>query len=340
MVSITDLGDKTVDKHIFSGKSNTFLMSLPFPSSPTTPDIPFPSLRTLDLRVISEDWIDSRLLQSWIQRRQTSPFRLISLELKTTYPRCKHVERQITSSLCSYTNLRLQPLKVTGSQVKSGLARQVLTAALCAGLEELELDSAEDFIDTLKTTIVESTIPTLASSDGVKNVPKMSNSLDDGPCLHSPLPVLSQQQEMSKIVPSWAKMLTRLSFKSPAIDSTMGTMDGENNLAFMRSIIKLLPRLEDLELVARIQDLTLFDRLGRSWPAVSSPSPLQTTSTLRENYCLTDRPVLKRLSIRMSGERWDDYAAWRERLQFQFRLLEELCIHRMKIRRRVVSSRR
>ncbi|KAG0041807.1 hypothetical protein BGZ83_001281, partial [Gryganskiella cystojenkinii] len=290
----SEIWERAVDQHYFPNVSSC---------NDHAGRVPFPKLKSLDAFItLADDWMVSRLLQAWA-RRQLS-FQLVSAQFAATYhPFLRPANEALFKMLCDQ-NIVVRRIQISDQDVC--WATVILTSPVCQQIEALELlDSSLDFVQILKPAAVQ------APQHWLLN------------------------EEQFPVVIQWSRTLTHLSLRT-SLDSRTDTIHGEGALAFVRSAIKMMTQLVDLQLLEPIKDLAFFDGLGRSSPLSGKPvtadvvasSPTAQTFEL-ENYCITERPLLKRLTLCQSFSLVRDpnfnvlARLWSERLHYQFRFLED-----------------
>ncbi|KAG0042205.1 hypothetical protein BGZ83_000774 [Gryganskiella cystojenkinii] len=270
-------------------------------AQPSSLFIPFPHLKSLDTSIsIADDWTVSQLLQTWAERQPE--FQLTSLELRATYDSfLRPAQEKLFEVLCEQG---LTVKRMTISDQDLCWSSQILTSSLCQGLEELELQDPQ--LD-LAMILISALQPRIVGDQWE----------------------LSQQDLFSRL--PWSRTVRKFSIQS-SLDSTLNKTHGEGALTFVQSILKRMPQLVELELSGPILDLALFEGLGREMPLTGSPSKATTehgtdaTSSELKNSCLTELPMLERLSVCRSkqSKSRDQISAWSQQLQHQFRFLEDL----------------
>jgi len=351
-----ELWEKALDERLFpktvAHPSSSRMDAITSPRS-----IPFPRLKLLDVDIRSStDWDESLLLHTWAQRQLH--FQVQSLSLRTSERPSNHPDmRDLISTLAKYT-LSVKHLLVTGRD-RPQLCH-ILKSTIFRKLETLELqDFGQDFIEAVKEILR----PGLS-------VREWQISRD-------------QEQSLRDLLP-WSRTLTRLlltssigiSFYSVLRDGSWNT----TSICSLQSLLQMLPQLEDFELLEPIEDLALFDELGRQRVLEFKGTDMNldldldldfgsgmgmgfdmglsfdmdldmdlsgntdSTTVLRgftvsqvlhplESYYMTERPLLKRLSLVQSQffqdpRYYDPLTPWHIELKYKFRFLIDLTLKR------------
>lgn len=196
--------------------------------------------------------------------------------------------------------------------------RQVLTSSMSSSLEDLELTGTKQDLVHIVQSILRPN--SHFSQWQLTAVPEV-------------------QQQLADLIP-WSRTLTRLSLRLP-LDSRRNKLQGVATLGSVRALLLMLPQLEDLELATPLMDLELFDGLGRKEASVDGHkgtneqsgsafvNPLEISRQSMENYCMTERPLLKRLCLHQSFQYADlngdrPLTPWRTQLLHKFRLMTDL----------------
>lgn len=234
-----ELWEKAVDEHLFQKaidhptSSRIDTVALPKP-------IPFPRLKQLDVRIrSSRDWDEALLLHKWAQRQPH--FRLQSLSLRASErPSHQPATKELITTLAKYP-VSVKELQVTGRD-RPQLC-QILKSSIVQRLDTLELsDFGLDFIESVQEVLQ----PGLSA--------KMWQI------------TRSQERSLRELLP-WSRTLTRLLLMST---NSLGFYSGHDaprktsSIYSLQSLLRMLPRLEDFELLEPIEDLVLFEGLGRA----------------------------------------------------------------------------
>ncbi|KAK3846357.1 MAG: hypothetical protein J3R72DRAFT_433638 [Linnemannia gamsii] len=327
-LKVSDLGsllDKAVDERVYS----EICRQLPLQQSPLGQQystgsvegngsppyqIPFPLLRSLNCGFFyANDWPDSQVLRHWIQRAPN--FRLACLQFSD-----QDVKMGLHEELSTYS-VSLGQISITATRNES--VKELLSSHLCRNLEILECDNWNVHCARVLFCLEDPLKSTMVALD-------QAGSASPSPPSISDVPFLSQQDLFTRF--PWTQTLTALKFKKLVPFSARSKGEVDPSVASLRSFLKLLPRLVDFEVVNPIDDLSVFEGLGRQSTTSSIDDP---TDAAR----LSERPWLTRLKVcqsrdskdRITGRSMSDtekVAPWRNRLSFQFRFLKTLVVDR------------
>ncbi|KAF9139378.1 hypothetical protein BG015_002051 [Linnemannia schmuckeri] len=193
--------------------------------------IPFPLLRSLDCSNFSAgNWADSRVLRHWIQRAPN--FRLASLCVSNRdVNNSPHEELSVYSVSLAQISIQVR---------REDYVKELLSSRLCRNLEVLGFDDTNlDCASVLNQA--GSAFPSQSSISDVS---------------------LLKQQDLFTRLP-WTQTLTTIRFRTLLYSSSASKDTSDRSAAFLRSFLKLLPRLVDFEVVDPIMDLSIFAGLGR-----------------------------------------------------------------------------
>ncbi|GJJ68462.1 hypothetical protein EMPS_00808 [Entomortierella parvispora] len=337
----TDLWEKAVDDQLIPKTSTrTSPSKMDAVALPTS--TPFPRLKLLDVAIrCPTDWEESLLLRLWA--RGHPHFQLQSLLLRATErPINQPINEDLVSTLAKYP-LSVKDLVVTGRD-RLRLC-QFLKSNIFRKLETLEAqDFGLDFIEVVQQVLR----PELSAKEWQ----------------------IAQYQERSlrDLLP-WSGTLTRLLLTS---SNRVGYYSAQEevwkalSIYSLQSLLQMLPQLEDFELSEPIGDLALFDGLGRQRVIESDDTDMNVdrglgfgleldmdmtwssaSTIVFEDYsmsqelsplgtsCMTDRPMLKRLSLVQSyhfqdPRYYDPLTPWHMELKYKFKFLIDLDLKRQR----------
>ncbi|KAK3846374.1 MAG: hypothetical protein J3R72DRAFT_486640 [Linnemannia gamsii] len=251
-------------------------------------------------------WVESQVLRHWIQRAPN--FRLACLCVFD-----QDVKKGLHEELSAYS-VSLAQISIEVNREES--VKELLSSRLCRNLEVLgfngqDLDCVSVFFcleDPLESTAV--------IVDQAGSAPPSQPSISDEP-------LLSQQDLFTRF--AWTQTLTTLCLRT-LVHPSRSKDESDRSVAFMRSFLKILPRLVDFEVMNPIMDLSFFDGLGRQSTTSSGNDPTDAATLL-------ERPWLTRLSLCQSNDAMESItdrswsvklAPWSRQLSFQFRFLKNL----------------